>query len=357
MPPGKPQKNRSAAAMQLALGQIAELVGGRVIGNPDLTVSGIGSLDDAVDGQITFLANPKFAGKVATTRASAVILPPGANGFGKDVIETRNPYLAFAKLLTHFTHAPEPVKGVMEGAVVCKGVKLGADVSVYPGAYIGEGSVIGDRTVIHPNVVVYNNVTIGDDVVLHSNVSIREKCRVGNRVIVHNGAVIGSDGFGYVPDGRKYFKIPQIGIVIIEDDVEIGANTTIDRAALDVTLVRRGVKLDNLVQVAHNCSIGEDTAIAAQTGIAGSVSIGNNVTIGGQSAISGHLKIGDNIMLGGRAGVTNNMDQPGVFSGLPAIPHKEWLKTMAVYAKLPEMRKTIKDLEERLSLLEKSGQE
>jgi UDP-3-O-[3-hydroxymyristoyl] glucosamine N-acyltransferase len=343
--------------MQLALGQIAELVGGRVIGDPDLKVSGIGSLDDAVEGQITFLANPKFSGKVATTRASAVILPPGANGFGKDVVETRNTYLAFAKLLTFFSHTPHPVKGVMEGAVVGKDVRLGIDVSVYPGAYIGEGSVIGDRTVIHPNVVIYNGVTIGDDVVLHSNVSIRERCRVGNRVIVHNGAVIGSDGFGYVPDGKKYFKIPQIGIVVIEDDVEIGANTTIDRAALDVTLIRRGVKLDNLVQVAHNCSIGEDTAIAAQTGIAGSVSIGNNVTIGGQSAISGHIKIGDNIMLGGRAGVTNNMDQPGVFSGLPAVPHKEWLKTMAVYSKLPEMRKTIKELEDRLSLLEKGGKE
>src|SRR6185369_11566710 len=211
--------------MQLALGQIAELVGGRVIGDPDLKVGGIGSLEDAVEGQITFLANPKYSGKVATTRASAIILPPGANGFGKNVVETRNPYLAFAKLLAHFCNKLAPAKGVMEGAVVCKDVRLGADVSVYPGAYIGEGAVIGDRTVIHPNVVIYNDVTIGDDAVLHSNVSIREKCRVGNRVIIHNGAVIGSDGFGYVPDGKKHFKIPQIGIVVIEDDVEIGANT------------------------------------------------------------------------------------------------------------------------------------
>lgn len=343
--------------MQLALGQIAELVGGRVIGNPDLKVSGIGSLDDAVEGQITFLANPKYSGKVATTKASAVILPPGANGFGKDVVETRNTYLAFAKILTHFCHTPEAAKGVMDGAVVGRDVRLGVDVTVYPGAYIGAGSVIGDRTVIHPNVVIYNEVTIGDDVVLHSNVSIRERCRLGNRVIVHNGAVIGSDGFGYVPDGKKYFKIPQIGIVVIEDDVEIGANTTIDRAALDVTLIRRGVKLDNLVQIAHNCSIGEDTAVAAQAGIAGSAIIGNNVTVGGQTAIVGHIKVGDNIMFAGRSGVMNSMDQPGVFSGTPAVPHKEWLKTMAVYAKLPEMRKTIKELEERLSLLEKGGKE
>jgi len=338
--------------MLLTLGQVAELVGGRVIGDPDLKVSGIGSLDDAVEGQITFLANPKYSAKVETTKASAVILPPGAQGFGKDIVETRNTYLAFAKLLTVFCHTPHPIKGVMDGAVVSKDVRLGADVSVYPGAFIGEGAIIGDRTVIHPNVVIYNNVTIGDDVVLHSNVSIRERCRIGSRVIVHSGAVIGSDGFGYVPDGKKYFKIPQIGIVVIEDDVEIGANTTIDRAALDVTLIRRGVKLDNLVQIAHNCSIGEDTAIAAQTGVAGSTSIGNNVTIGGQAAISGHIRICDNVMLGGRCGVMNNIDKPGAFSGLPAVPVRDWLKTTAVYSRLPEMRKTISEIENRLSLLE-----
>ncbi len=342
--------------MQLSLGQIAELVGGRVIGNPDLLMSGIGSLDDAVAGQITFLSNPKYSEKVATTKATAIILPPGANGFGKNVVETRNTYLAFAKILTYFTLRPKPSTGVMEGAFVSKDARLGTDVSVYPGAYIGEGVVIGDRTVIHPNVVIYNEVSIGEDVTLHSNVSIREGCRLGNRVIVHSGAVIGSDGFGFVPDGRRYFKIPQIGIVVIEDDVEIGANTTIDRAALDVTLIRRGVKLDNLVQIAHNCSIGEDTAIAAQTGIAGSSSLGNNVTVGGQAAVSGHIRIGDNIMIGGRSGVMHNMDQPGVFSGLPAVPHKDWLKSMAVYSKLPEMRKMIKEFEARIALLEKSSQ-
>jgi UDP-3-O-[3-hydroxymyristoyl] glucosamine N-acyltransferase len=343
--------------MQLDLGLIAELVGGRVIGDPDLKVSGIGSLDDAVEGQITFLANPKLAGKVATTKASAVILPPGANGFGKNVVETGNPYLAFAKLLRHFTHVPHPVMGVMEGAVVGKDVRLGADVTIYPGAYIGEGAVIGDRTIIHPNVVIYSGVTIGDDVVLHSNVSIREGCRLGNRVIVHNGAVIGSDGFGFVPDGRSYFKIPQIGIVVIEDDVEIGANTTIDRAALDVTLIRRGVKLDNLVQVAHNCTVDEDTVIAAQAGIAGSSRVGRHVTAGGQVAIADHVKIGDNIMLAGRTGVISDLDQPGVFSGTPAQPHKEWLKSVAALHKLPELRKTIKELEGRLAMLEKAGKQ
>jgi UDP-3-O-[3-hydroxymyristoyl] glucosamine N-acyltransferase len=341
--------------MELTLEQIAERIGGTVIGNPAARVTGLGSLDDAVEGQITFLANPKYAAKVATTRATAVILPPGGDGFGKNVIETTDPYLAFAKVLTLFyVHAPKP-RGVMAGALVSPDATLGSDISVYPGAYIAAGAKIGNRVVIHPGVVIYEGVTIGDDVTLHANVSIRERCRIGNRVIIHNGAVIGSDGFGYAPEGKGYFKIPQIGIVVLEDDVEIGANTTIDRAAIDKTVIGRGTKIDNLVQIAHNCIIGEDTAIAAQTGIAGSTRIGNRVTVGGQVGIVGHLKIADNTMFGAKTGVLSHIDQPGAFSGSPAIPHKDWLRASAVYAKLPEMRKTVANLERRLAELEKQA--
>jgi UDP-3-O-[3-hydroxymyristoyl] glucosamine N-acyltransferase len=338
--------------MGKTLQELADYLGGRVIGDPAAIVHGLGSLDDAVEGQVTFLANPKYAAKVADTKATAVILPPGADGFGRNVIETPNPYLAFAKVLTLFCVAPLKPQGVMEGAIVCKGVQLGQDITIYPGAYLADGVTVGDRTVIHPGVVIYEGVTIGDDVIIHSNASVREGCRIGNRVIIHNGAVIGSDGFGYAPDGRKYYKIPQIGIVVLEDDVEIGANSTVDRAALDKTIIRRGAKIDNLVQIAHNCIIGEDTAIAAQTGISGSTKIGNNVTVGGQTAVAGHLEIGDNIMLAGRCGVTNNISQPGVFSGLPAIPHKEWLKASVIFTKLPEMRRSVSDLEKRLAALE-----
>lgn len=339
--------------MEVSLKDLAALIGGTVIGDSGARVSGLGSLDDAGEGQITFLSNPKLAEKVRTTKATAVILPKGVNGFGRNVIETQNPYLAFAKVLTLFSPRSAEPKGVMDGAIVSNSASIGAEVSVYPGAYIGEGVTIGDRVVIHPGAVIYEQAVIGDDVTIHANVSIREHCRIGNRVIIHNGAVIGSDGFGYAPEGKSYYKIPQVGIVVIEDDVEIGANTTIDRAALDVTLIKRGVKLDNLVQVAHNCIVGEDTAIAAQSGISGSTIIGRNVTIGGQVATAGHVKVGDNIILAGRCGVTGNLEQPGVYSGVPPIPHKEWLKASVIFAKLPEMKKTVSTLEKRIADLEK----
>jgi UDP-3-O-[3-hydroxymyristoyl] glucosamine N-acyltransferase len=339
--------------MEISLRELAELVGGKVIGDPDAKVSGLGSLDDAAEGQITFLSNPKLADKVSKTGATAVILPKGVDSFGRNVIETANPYLAFAKVLTLFSAPSKKPQGVMDGSYVCASAVLGADVTVYPGAYIGENVSIGERVTIHSGAVIYEQTVIGNDVTVHSNVSIRECCRIGNRVIIHNGAVIGGDGFGYVPDGKSYYKIPQVGIVVIEDDVEIGANTTIDRAALDITLIKRGVKIDNLVQIAHNCKIGEDSAIAAQTGISGSSTIGRNVTISGQVAIAGHLTVGDNIILAGRCGVTGNLDKPGVYSGIPPIPHKDWLKSSVVFQKIPEMKKTISSLEKRIAELEK----
>jgi UDP-3-O-[3-hydroxymyristoyl] glucosamine N-acyltransferase len=339
--------------MEYTLAQIAERVGGKVIGNPDVRINGLGSLDDAVDGQISFLANPRYASKVETTKATAVILPQGANAFGKNVIECSHPYLAFAKLLTLFYVAAVQPQGVLPGAFVSPQATLGSDITVYPGAYIAAGVTIGDRAVIHPGVVIYEDVAIGDDVTLHANVAIRERCRIGSRVIIHSGAVIGSDGFGYVPDGKKYFKIPQIGIVVIEDDVEIGANSTIDRAAIDITRIGKGCKIDNLVQIAHNCMVGENTAMAAQVGIAGSAKIGNNVTIGGQVAVADHVTVGDNIMLGGKGGVTSDLLQPGVFSGLPAIPHKDWLRSSLIFTKLPDLKKTVASMERRIAELER----
>jgi len=338
--------------MEYTLRELAEHVGGIVIGDPDAKVNGIGSLDDASEGQITFLSNPKLAKKVLSTAATAVILPKGAESFGRNIIETSNPYLAFAKVLTLFSSRTNIPKGVMKGSFVSDSASLGADVTVYPGAVIGDGVTVGDRVVIHPGAVIYEQVTIGDDVIIHSNVSIRERCRIGSRVIIHNGAVIGSDGFGFVPEGKSYFKIPQVGIVVIENDVEIGANSTIDRAALDITLIKRGVKIDNLVQVAHNCIIGEDTAIAAQTGLSGSTIIGRNVTISGQVATAGQLKIGDNIVLGGRCGVTGDLMEPGIYSGAPPIPHKDWLKSSVLFQRLPEMKRTITTLEKRILDLE-----
>jgi UDP-3-O-[3-hydroxymyristoyl] glucosamine N-acyltransferase len=343
--------------MKKSLQEIAQYLGGTVSGDGEIQIGGLATLDDAGEGQLTFLANPKYASKVATTKASAVLLPQGANPQGRNAIFHANPYLAFAKLLTLFYTAPAAPQGVMAGAFVSDKAQIGANVTVYPGASVGPGVVIGDRVTLHPGVVLYPGVVLGDDVTLHANVSIRERCRLGNRVTIHDGTVIGSDGFGYAPDGKSWYKIPQIGIVIIEDDVEIGSNAVMDRAALEVTRIRRGTKIDNLVQIAHNCVIGEDCMIVSQVGISGSTQLGNHVILGGQVGLAGHIKIGDNVMVGAKSGVPGNVEGNQVVSGIPAIPHREWLKSSGLVPRLPEFRKTLSALEKRVAELEKQLEE
>jgi len=338
--------------MEKSLKELADYLGGTVIGDENVRIHGLAGLDDAGEGQITFLANPKYAAKVASTRATAVVLPPGAERHGRNVIELKNPYLAFAKLLTLFYVRPPALKGVMGGAFIGEKVVMGEGVTVYPGAYVADGVKLGNHVVIFPGVALYEGVEVGDDVTLHANVVVRERCRIGNRVIIHSGAVIGSDGFGYAPDGKGWYKIPQIGVVVIEDDVEIGANSAIDRAALEVTLIRRGTKIDNLVQIAHNCVIGENCMIVSQVGISGSAKLGEHVTLGGQVGVAGHLEIGANTMVGAKSGVPGNLTANGIFSGIPTIPHREWLRSMGTIPKLPEMRKTINALEKRVQELE-----
>jgi UDP-3-O-[3-hydroxymyristoyl] glucosamine N-acyltransferase len=240
----------------------------------------------------------------------------------------------------------------MKGAFVGEDVIIGKDVSIFPGTVVGDRVRIGDRVTLHPNVTLYEDVVLGDDVTLHAGVSVREGCRIGNRVILHNGTVIGSDGFGYAPDGQAWFKIPQIGTVIIEDDVEIGANSAVDRAAMETTLIGRGTKIDNLVQVAHNCVIGEDCVIVGQAGIAGSARLGRHVTIGGQVGIVNHISIGDDAMISVQSCVIGNVAAGEVLSGSPAITHYARLKSAAVFPLLPEMRKSLARLETRMSLVE-----
>lgn len=338
--------------MNRTLQELAAHLGGEVDGDGATVISGIAGLDDAGAGQITFLANPRYAAKVATTGASAVVLPPGADRHGRNAIRLANPYLAFAKLLTLFYVHPAPARGVMAGAWVGEGVTMGAEVTVCPGASVGNGVTLGDRVIIHPGAVLYDGVVVGDDVTVHANVCIRERCRIGSRVTLHNGTVIGSDGFGYAPDGTGWYKIPQIGIVVIEDDVEIGANTVIDRAALDRTIIRRGTKIDNLVQIAHNCVIGEDCMIVSQVGISGSTKLGRHVTLAGQVGVAGHLEIGDNVMVGAKSGIPGTIPANQMVSGYPAVPHRDWLRSSAVLPKLPEMRKSLSDLEKRVKELE-----
>lgn len=334
------------------LKELAEYLGGVVKGDESVTVNGLAPLESAGPDKITFLANPKYAAKVAETGAAAVLMAPGGEGYGRNVIEVANPYLGFAKLLTLFYTRPHPPLGVLPESNVGTQVNLGENISVYPGACIGNKVTIGDRSVIHPGAVIYEGAVIGDDCVIHANAVVRERCRVGNRCIIQPGAVIGSDGFGYAPDGTAYYRIPQIGIVVLEDDVEVGANCCIDRAALEVTLIRRGTKLDNLVQIAHNCQVGEDCMIVSQVGVSGSVKIGNHVTLAGQVGVAGHLTIGDNVIVGAQGGVPSSLPADAVYSGSPVMPHKEWLRAMAVVPRLPELKKQISSLEKRISELE-----
>ncbi|MBT1071350.1 UDP-3-O-(3-hydroxymyristoyl)glucosamine N-acyltransferase [Pelotalea chapellei] len=334
------------------LKELAEYLDGVVRGDETLLVNGLAPLEAAGPDKVTFLANPKYAVKVSTTGAGAVLMAPGSESYGRNVIEVANPYLAFAKLLTLFyVQKPAPL-GIMPGASIGTDVSVGADITVHPGAVIGSGVTLGDRCIVHPGAVIYAGVTIGSETVVHANAVIRERCRIGKRCVIQPGAVIGSDGFGYAPDGRGYYPIPQIGIVVLEDDVEIGANTCIDRAALETTHIRRGTKLDNLVQVAHNCQIGEDCMIVSQVGISGSTKIGNHVTLAGQVGVAGHLAIGDNVMVGAQSGIAGSLPANAGYSGTPAIPHKEWLKSMAVIPRLPEFRKSITALEKRIAELE-----
>ncbi|MEI6207735.1 MAG: UDP-3-O-(3-hydroxymyristoyl)glucosamine N-acyltransferase [Desulfuromonadales bacterium] len=334
------------------LKELANCVGGIVKGDENVTVNGLAPLEAAGSDKITFLANPKYAAKVAETGAAAVLMAPGGESYGRNVIEVANPYLAFAKLLTLFYTRPHPPLGVLPEAVVGTQVNLGEGISIYPGACIGNNVTIGDRSVIHSGAVIYESAVIGDDCVIHANAVIRERCRVGSRCIIQPGAIVGSDGFGYAPDGQAYYRIPQIGIVVLEDDVEIGANSTIDRAALEVTLVRRGTKIDNLVQIAHNCLIGEDCMIVSQVGVSGSTKLGNHVTLAGQVGVAGHLTIGDNVMVGAQSGVPGSLPANAGYSGSPTMPHREWLRAMAVIPRLPELKKSISSLEKRIAELE-----
>lgn len=332
--------------------ELAVYLGGTVQGDENLVVNGLAPLENAGPDKITFLANPKYAAKVAGTAAGAVLMAPGGERYGRTTIEVANPYLGFAKLLTLFYTKPHPPLGVLPEAKVGTQVTLGKDISIYPGACIGNNVSIGERTVIHSGVVLYDGAIIGDDCVIHANAVVRERCRIGCRCIIQPGAVIGSDGFGYAADGRSYYRIPQIGIVVLEDDVEIGANSCIDRAALEVTLIKHGTKLDNLVQVAHNCQIGEDCMIVSQVGISGSTKIGNHVTLAGQVGVAGHLTIGDNVMVGAQSGVPGSLAANAGYSGSPTMPHKEWLRAMAMVPRLPELKKTVNALEKRLAELE-----
>lgn len=333
--------------------RLARECGGRLAG-PDVELTGMAGLREAAPGQLSFLANSKYAGLLSQTRASCVIAHPSSAIEGLSLIVSDNPYLSFAKAVTFFYNAvrPKAQPGIHPAAVIGGTARIDPSASVGAYAVIEAGARIGAGTVIMPLCYVGRGAEIGDDCLIYPQAAIREDCRVGNRVILHCGAVVGSDGFGYAKDGDKYYKIPQVGNVILEDDVEIGANTAIDRGALGPTVIGRGTKLDNLVQIAHNVKLGQDTAIAAQSGIAGSAEVGDRVVMAGQVGLVGHIRIGNDVTLGAQAGVTKSVPDKTVVSGYPAIPHGQAKRREASVAMLPEYIKKISQMERRIAELE-----
>lgn len=337
----------------MTLSDLAALLDCRLEGDGGVEITGVAGLETAGPGQLTFFGNPKLKPQLDATRAAAVIMPIDAPGVPLPMLRTTHPYLAFAKALGHFHPRPKPKPGVSPLAVVAEDAVLGEDVSIGPFVVIEAGVRIGARTILHPHVFIGPEAVIGDDCELFPQVSLRERVTLGQRVTVHNGAVIGSDGFGYAkgPDGR-YAKIPQVGTVVIEDDVEIGANTTIDRASIGVTRIGAGSKIDNLVQVAHSCTLGKDVILSAQVGLAGSTTLEDRVTLAGQVGVAGHLTIGHDTVLTAQSGVPNSVPAKSLYSGYPAIPNRDWLKSSVLFSKLPELRKQLTALEKRLAALE-----
>ncbi len=338
--------------MKKHLKELAELVGGNVIGDAETQVSGVAAIEEAGPGEIAFIANPKFLSMLEHTRASAIIVKEPVST-EKPLLLVPNPYLAFAKLLKLFYEKPSPPAGIDSRAFISPTARLGSDLTISPFAYVGDRSQLGDRVRLYPGVYVGEDCSIGEDSILYPGVSIYSGTIIGKRVTLHAGAVIGADGFGYVKEGGKNFKIPQVGRVEIGDDVEIGANTTVDRATLGKTIVESGVKIDNLVMVAHNVRIGQDSILVAHVGIAGSSRIGKNVTLAGQVGVSDHVTIGDNVRVGAQSGVAFDLAPNQAYTGSPAIPHRDALRAVMIVPKLPEMKKTLEELKKRLEKIEK----
>lgn len=338
----------------MKLHEIAARLGCRLEGDGELEIQRVAGIEQAQPGDLTFLANSRYTRSLRTTGATAVILADEAPAAPCSMLRTPEPYLAFARAVGLFSDPPRPARGIDRLAAVAADAELGEGVSIGPFVTIGGGVRIGARTVVYPNVCVGDGTRIGEDCVIHSNVAIRERVVIGHRAIIQNGAVIGSDGYGFVrrADGTHQ-KIPQTSIVVIEDDVEIGANTAIDRPAVGETRIGAGTKIDNLVQVAHGVTIGRNAMLAAQVGIAGSTTIGDDVMLGGQVGIAGHVEIGKGVVAAGQSGITNSLPDGAFVSGYPAIENREWLRASALFRRLPELRKLVADLEKRIAELER----
>ncbi len=338
--------------MARRLREIASLVDGEVLGASDPEIAGVTNIEDAGADDITFAVPPHLE-KAASSKAAAVIIPGDITSYPKPAIRVANPRIAFTKVLELFNPPTVVARGVDPAASIGGGVRLGANVAVMAYAVVADNAVIGDNAVLYPHTYVGEGAAIGIDSILYPGVTVYAGCRLGARAIVHSGAVIGSDGFGFVTIDGRHHKVPQVGNVVIEDDVEIGANSAIDRATTGSTVVRRGTKIDNFVHLAHNVTVGENCFLAAFTGIAGSTKVGNNVIFAGQSGAVGHITIGDNCVFAGKSGAAGDVPANSFYAGFPARPHKEWLRAEAATRRLPDLVKRVQQLEARLAELEK----
>jgi UDP-3-O-[3-hydroxymyristoyl] glucosamine N-acyltransferase len=342
----------------MKLGQIAEKLGCTLEGNADLEITGVAGIEDARAGQLTFLANRKYRPALETTHASAILIAQDAAADKKEsplrmaALRSANPYLDFARAIELFHPAQQFAPGVHATAVVAKSAKIGAGVHIGPYCFVDENVEVGRSAVLHSFVSIYRDAKIGDDFFAHSHACVREACRIGDRVLLQNGVVVGSDGYGFArqADGRWY-KMRQAGITVIGDDVEIQAHSAIDRATIGETHIARGTKIDNLVQVGHACKVGEDTLLCGQVGLAGTTRVGNRCILAGQVGAAGHLTIGDGATLTAQSGVPNDVPAGAVFSGYPAMDNLAWRKSIAVFNRLPELQRELRELRDEIARL------
>ena len=336
----------------MKLKELASLLDGEIIGNPDIEISGVSGIPEAQDGDITFISSKKYLKDIPDCKASCVIVQESIGDTAITQLKVRNPALAFAKTLEYFYVKQPQFIGISDAANVSSTSHIHETASVFPFSFIADNASIGEGTVIYPFVFIGENTVVGANCTLYPNVTVREGVTIGDRVIIHSGTIIGSDGFGYIFNEGMHYKIPQVGGIIIEEDVEIGANVTIDRATTGKTIIGAGTKIDNLVQIAHNVKIGKHSILVAQVGIAGSTEIGDYVILGGQVGVADHSQIESQTMIGAQSGVKGTLKK-GVYSGSPVMPHREWLKARAIVAKLPELHKKIRELEQKVRDLER----
>lgn len=335
----------------MKLKELANILGAELTECLDLEIHGVAGVHEAGEGQITFITGKNYLKDLELSRASAALVPLETPAMHLPLLRLKNPRLAFAKAIELFHVKPYRAIGISEKASIGANVVIGADPSIHPFAVLADGSILGDRVTLHPGASIGSGSRVDDDCVIHAKVSIGENVRIGKRVIIHAGTVLGSDGFGFVTDDGRHHKIPQVGGVVIEDDVEIGSNCTIDRATLGNTVIKKGTKIDNQSQVAHNVTIGEHCLIAAQAGIAGSSTLGNYVVFGGNVGVADHISIGDRVMVGGGSGITRDVEAGQIIVGYYAMPIRDWLKVQAILPKLPELKKRIMDLEKQVKEL------